>query len=221
MRNCRAFLAIVWLSSTFGACSSKTSTEYVPPPEAYHSPDSISDILKSEHPQDFYSEAYGAFRFSSQSVLSITKNDPPKTFQGSSALELDDKGNFHLIRIPLSGESAVELIQIDQKIYLKAGSDAGFRILRPQSEFKRWMTVSLKEVFSLYAQANLAVGAPSTTKGAYSCWASGPNSLCIDPATSLPAEGTLTVPQPSGSTLTVRFNFAPAKPGTILVSPPA
>jgi hypothetical protein len=218
MRNCKPILGF---ACVLAGCFGDRSSEYVPPPEAYHSPRSISEILKSARPQDFYTEAYGAFRFSSQSVVSVPKTSPPKTFQGSSALEMDDKGNYHLIRIPLSGEPAVEVIAFDKKVYLKSGTETGFRVLRPQAEIARWLTVSLREIFALYAQSDLVSDETATTKGNLSCWAKERDVLCMDPVTALPIEGTLSAPQPSGSVLTVRFNVAPAKPETLRLAPPS
>lgn len=221
MRNFRTFAAGAGFAMGMAGCFGRGTTEYQPPPEAFHSPRSLSEVLKSERPQDFYTETYRAFRFSSQSVLTLTGGEQTKTFQGSSALEIDEKGNYHLIRIPLSGESAVEVIHFDQKVYLKSGGENDFRVLRPQPEFARWLTVSLREIFSLYDQTHFGKNASSSTKGNLQCWTQDPNVLCIDPASGLPVEGTLKVPEGDHAILSVRFNFAPVKPESITVSPPA
>lgn len=217
----RDFRTILLVPLLLAGCSGERSSEYVPPPEAYHAPRSIAEILKSSRPQNFYLEAYGSFRFSSQSTVSVPKTNPPRTFQGSSALEMDERGNYRLIRIPLSGEPAVEVIAFDRKVYVKSGGESGYRMLRPQAEFQRWLTVSLREIFSLFAESALVSDETAATKGNLSCWAKGPNVLCVDPATSLPVEGTLSAKQPNGSTLAVRFNVAPAKPEELKLAPPS
>ncbi len=203
------------------ACFGQNGSEYTPPPEAYHSPRSFTDVVQSTHPQDFYTEAYGAFRFSSQSLLTLTKADSAKTFSGTSAFEIDENGGYHLIRTPLSGEPTVEVYKVGPKVYLKSGGETKFRLLRPQPEFTHWIAMSLREVFSLYDQAGFGKESATAAKGSLSCWTQESNSLCFDPGSGLPVEGTLKVSQAKGSVLSVSFKIVPAKPENLKVAPPA
>jgi hypothetical protein len=220
-KNCSRPLTIGFLLFGIAGCFGRSTNEYVPPSDTERTARSLSDVFKAEKPQAFYTEAYGGFRFSSQSLLTISKNGENRTFQGSAAIELDEKGNYHLARIPMTGEATVEVIRLDQKAYLKGGSSSGFRILRPQPEFDRWVTISLREAFALFDQANFGRNAASSTKGSLNCWTQEEDSLCVDPKTGLPMEGSIKTAQPSGAILSFRFNFAPAKPGSIQLGPPS
>ena len=165
---------------------------------------------------DLYIEAYGAFHFSSRSEL-VSDRDPQ---EAKTSFARDEHGNYHLERVPFAKESAVEVYSIERKTYLRSGRDQEFRIVMHQVEFDRWLAKAVHEVLALYAASSLDLSAPSGVQDGLNCWVRGPTSLCVDPQTGLPLQGTVFHSMEQGWTARVKFAITPGSARPVVILPP-
>jgi hypothetical protein len=190
-----------------------------------HRPLELSDVLSYPSPTALYAEKYGAFQFSSQSRLSLG-GEGGEPLEGKSFLERDERGNYHLVRVPLSPDPLVEVFYTDGKVLLRIGKDNNFFPVRHQVEFDRWATRSLREVFTLYENSFLSDAKASTSREKLTCWSTKNARICTDPTTGLPLEGQFRpmVPDPrsvkASSAPEVRFSISPADPEKFSITAP-
>ncbi|HLG20407.1 MAG TPA: hypothetical protein VI895_11410 [Bdellovibrionota bacterium] len=196
------------------------------PADDPHQPLELADVISHPSPFALYANAYGAFQFSSHSKLTLGDREKGEQIEGRSFLERDERGNYHFIRAPLSSESPVEAIYVDGKVYLRLGKGSDFTAVRHQMEFDRWANRALREVFSLYENGFLSEASNSSSREKLTCWATKYASVCVDPATGLPLEGTFrpkaadSGPQKNISNLEVRYSISPATHRKFSIVPP-
>lgn len=214
----RAISVIASSLSLFLACSSNNRSQETAPAAA-PSPIPLDDVLSAANPYQLYVDLYDSFRFTSHSKFQAVDGGVSRTFEGKTALERDEFGNFRLDRTPLYG-SAVELVYVNHEAYLRKGVDAQYRIVPYQPEFEQWAIRSFREILSLYESQNFPEGAQEKNQGALQCWLKKAVRLCIDPRTGLPLEGIITASSKDQPNPEIRFSVTPTERKRVSISAP-
>ena len=179
----------------------------------------LADVLAHEHPVDLYASSYGPFKLETNSLLQRSAKEADVSIgkQGQTVLRRDEKGNFHLKRIPFKNEWTTDLIYLNREYYLRSGSSKEYQKVRQQTEFDQWLNIPLTEIFSLFNAEGFATQ-PANDKH---CYVKETAEICVDPATGLPLTGILRVKKTSETQLEVRFQLMPAQPNSVQIHLPS
>ena len=224
MRTCRTFIFLfVTLCTSILVAQENESQDLSS--SASGKPLTLEDILANEKPVGLYIQSYGAFQFSSKSRIVTSNEKTGKTYEGRTFFERDQIGNYHLVRVPLTGEPAIELYYIQGKVFLRQGPEEAFRVVRHQIEFDRWAERSVREVLVLFKENSFSEAKVTASDVKFTCRQKDSMHLCMDPETGLPLKGTFRRPQAGGSALDmplpeVQFSMAPSTHQEFKILPP-
>ncbi len=194
------FLCVSCSNSSAPVASNEVATET-------QSPNWLQALLTSPRPLEIYQEAYGAFRFVSETAfLSATAEDETPERTATTRLEIDANNNVHLFRRPLNSEG-VEFYQVQRRTFIKRQNDVQFNQVAFHPEFRRWMETSLKEVLALFQTGGFDERESFSEDAGLRCWVKPIGRLCVDPATSLPRNGWISPAVGEKSKLRVEFSL--------------
>lgn len=159
-------------------------------------PVALKDLFSEQRPFDLYVKAYGSFQFVSKSSLisgDQLKEEPEEgktevNTMGRSSLIRDQKGNYHFVRIPLTGTPQVDLIYVGRKFFLRKKQKDAFRETRHQQEFETWVNNAFREVFQLFEKEDF-LAATKEEENNQTCLKNDKGVLCLDADTGLPISG--------------------------------
>lgn len=166
---------------------------------------SLEFVLTYPKPLDLYQKTYRSFQLSSNSSFIRQEEESHTQIEGRSLLEMDENGNFHLVRIPLYKTEPTELFLVNQKAYLRKNDEKGFYALRIQDEFLRWLQLPFQEIFELYKKNGFLTEEPPVKESSFHCWTKPHGKICVDTNTGLPIRGILQSELNEKDSLKVQF----------------